>query len=61
MASLKWILVILILLHVSPVKSVLGRVCSSCMLVLHTARSGYQTNAEQVHDFVKTVWPQAYE
>ncbi len=28
-----------------------------------TARSRYQTNAVEVHDFVKTVhvWPQAYE
>jgi hypothetical protein len=26
-----------------------------------TARSRYQTNAVQVHDFVKTVWSQAYE
>ncbi len=26
-----------------------------------TARSRYQTNAVQVYDFMKTVWPQAYE
>ena len=25
-----------------------------------TARSRYQTNTVQVHDFMKTVWPQAY-
>ena len=51
-------------------KSVLGRVRSSCMLVLRlcymcdggvTVRSRYQTNAVQLHDFMKTVWPQAYE
>ena len=47
-------------------KSGLRRVRTCCMLVLHsycayvcdsgvTARSGYQTNAVQVHDFIRTV------
>ena len=49
----------------SDTKSGLRRVRNSCMLVLRLcsviAASQHVVDTRQIHDFMKIVWPQAYE